>query len=83
MFAPVTGLPKYCAKATTLTCAAASSSEERVTVPIPAGSTVMIDIPGLHYNGGSRLCQRTIIFTLQDRKILEESFRMDSGSILD
>ncbi|KAI9567141.1 cytochrome P450 [Boletus coccyginus] len=50
MYPPVTGLPKQCSKATTLTCAAANSSDDRMIVPIPEGSTVIVDVPGLHYN---------------------------------
>ena len=75
MFPPVTAFPKYCAKTTTLSCAAARSSETRVSVPIPEGSTVLIDVPGLHYNGKSH---STCPHTSGSRKKTEKYWREPS-----
>ncbi|KAF8200949.1 cytochrome P450 [Pholiota molesta] len=48
MFPPVTGVPKFAAEDTTLT--ASNSHGETMTVPIPKGTDITLNVPGLHYN---------------------------------
>ncbi|KAF8161203.1 cytochrome P450 [Crassisporium funariophilum] len=48
MFPPVSGIPKVAAEDTTLT--ATNANGEQTTIPIPKGTGVLIDTPGLHYN---------------------------------
>lgn len=53
MFPPVTGLPKYNVNACFLRTCGAFSISEHLDVTIPQGATLIIDIPGLHYNRAS------------------------------
>jgi len=48
MFPPVTGVPKESAEDTTLTTTDAQGN--KITVPVPKGVDIVIDVPGLHYN---------------------------------
>ncbi|PFH50911.1 hypothetical protein AMATHDRAFT_40534 [Amanita thiersii Skay4041] len=48
MYPPVTGIPKYSAEDTTLTTS--NSHNEKFTFPVPKGTLLVIDTPGLHYN---------------------------------
>ncbi|KAH7886569.1 614/534 cytochrome P450 [Phlebopus sp. FC_14] len=50
MYPPVTGYPKYANEDTILSCATGDFASTRINVPIPKGSKVIIDVPGLHYN---------------------------------
>jgi hypothetical protein len=52
----VPGIPKYSAEDTSLVVG--NEAGETIVVPIPAGSPVKIDVPGLHYNRKSHLVQR-------------------------
>ncbi|KAF8581237.1 cytochrome P450 [Ramaria rubella] len=50
MFPPVTGLQKYNVDACSLRACSSSSIHTYRDVKIPRGATVVIDVPGLHYN---------------------------------
>ncbi|KAF8895566.1 cytochrome P450 [Infundibulicybe gibba] len=45
---PVTSIPKYSAEDTTLV--AGNQHGEQKTIPVPKGTVLVIDTPGLHYN---------------------------------
>ncbi|EIN08440.1 cytochrome P450 [Punctularia strigosozonata HHB-11173 SS5] len=48
MFPPAPNMPKYSAEDTTLTFS--NSEGERRTVPVPAGTNLLVNAPALHYN---------------------------------
>jgi len=48
-------IPKYSAEDTTLVIG--NEAGETVVLPVPAGSKIIVDVPGLHYNRKSRLVQ--------------------------
>jgi hypothetical protein len=48
MHPPVNGVPKYSAEDTTLTIS--NEAGETRTVPVPAGTGLLINVPALHYN---------------------------------
>ncbi|EIN08462.1 cytochrome P450 [Punctularia strigosozonata HHB-11173 SS5] len=48
MYPPVNGVPKYSAEDTTLTTT--NEAGEKRTIPVPAGTGLLINVPGLHYN---------------------------------
>ncbi|KAF9465029.1 cytochrome P450 [Collybia nuda] len=48
MYPPVTGIPKESAEDTSLM--ATNAQGEKKAVPIPTGTNIVIDVPGLHYN---------------------------------
>jgi cytochrome P450 len=48
MFPPVPDIPKYVAEDTSLTIGNASG--EQRAVPLPRGTVISVDVPGLHYN---------------------------------
>lgn len=48
MFPVVTAIPKISAEDTVLI--ATSATGERATIPVPKGASIILDVPGLHYN---------------------------------
>ncbi|KAF8633326.1 hypothetical protein AX17_004498 [Amanita inopinata Kibby_2008] len=48
LFPPVTAIPKYSSEDTTLTTS--NIHGEKLTIPVPKGTYLLIDTPGLHYN---------------------------------
>jgi len=48
LFPPVTGIPKFAAEDTTLVTS--NIHGEKTTVPVPKGTGIVIDTPGIHYN---------------------------------
>lgn len=55
----VTAIPKYSSEDTVLS--ASNTAGDKITVPVPQGTAVTIDTPGLHYNrmsAGFRLERR-------------------------
>jgi len=48
LYPAVTGIPKYSAEDTTLT--ATNAYGEKKVIPVPAGTNIVINTPGLHYN---------------------------------
>ncbi|EKM53519.1 uncharacterized protein PHACADRAFT_197951 [Phanerochaete carnosa HHB-10118-sp] len=78
LFLPVPGVPKFAAEDATLV--ATYSSGNKVAIPVPQGSGIVLCIPGLHHNRTpSRIGYASLALPLNT--LLEGPIRFQAGAV--